>query len=82
MLKMHKSVFVYIIIILITIIIIIIISDHYFAIWFQEHKLGWLQQCRALSKQLFCAILFPFVNKCGRSKFYRFCLKAIYLRGN
>jgi len=41
-LKVHKLVFVY----------IIIINDRYFAIWLIEHKLGWLQQCRALSKQL------------------------------
>lgn len=45
-LKMHKLVFVYVIV------IIIIINDRYFAIWFIEHKLGWLQQCRAHSKQL------------------------------
>lgn len=45
-LKMHKLFFVYIII------IIIIINESYFAIWLIEHKLGWLQQCRALSKQL------------------------------
>lgn len=40
---MQQLVFVYIII------IIIIITDHHFAIWYKEHKLGWLQQCRALS---------------------------------
>lgn len=56
-LKMHKLVYVYIIII---IIIIIITNDRYFAIWFIEHELGWLQQCRALSKQLSVQYRFPF----------------------
>lgn len=55
-LKMHKLVFVYII----AIIIIIIINNCYFAIWLIEHKLGWLQQCRALSKHLSVQYLFHF----------------------
>lgn len=66
--------FVYIIIIII--IIFIILIDCYFAIWLQEHKLGWLQQCRALSKRV-CAIpsSFPFVNKCGDPSYIGFVLK-------
>lgn len=47
---MHKLVFVYMVVTII--IIIIIINDRHFAIWLMEHKLGWLQQCRAHSKQM------------------------------
>lgn len=45
---MHKYFFVYIIVISSR----IIITDCLSAIWFTKHKLGWLQQCGALSKQL------------------------------
>lgn len=72
-LKMHKLVFVYIIVFII--IMIIIINDRYFAIWLIEHKLGWLQQCRALSKHLSVQYLFHFFNKCGDPSYIGFVLK-------
>lgn len=40
--KMHELIFVH----------VIIVSDLYFAVLIKEHKLGWLQQGRALENQL------------------------------